>query len=120
MNPIRSSVIEWLDDTYHFGEAEDLIGDDDRSLLDHGVLDSLGYVNLTLFLEKRFALKIDRRSLTRDNFDYEYSADFFAAHWQAMGEFYKAQVSGINHAMDTDDLKLFDSAEVSPSTVAAK
>ncbi len=69
MSPIRASVIEWLDDTYHFGEAEALIVDDDRSLLDHGVLDSLGYVNLTLFLEKRYTLKIDRRSLTRDNFD---------------------------------------------------
>jgi len=66
---IRTAIIEWLDDSYHFGEAEALIGDDERSLLDHGVLDSLGYVNLTLFLEKHFALRIDRKSLTRENFD---------------------------------------------------
>lgn len=69
MNAIRQAVIDWLDDHYHFGEAEQLIGDEQRSFLDHGILDSLGYVNLTLFLEQRFALKIDRKSLTRDNFD---------------------------------------------------
>lgn len=69
MDSIRKVVIDWLDDHYHFGEAEQLIGDDQRSFLDHGILDSLGYVNLTLFLEQRFALKIDRKSLTRDNFD---------------------------------------------------
>ena len=51
MEKIKSAVIEWLDDNYHFGD------------------DSLGYVNLTMFLEKTFALKIDRKSLSRDNFD---------------------------------------------------
>ncbi len=69
VDTIRTTVIEWLDDTYHFGEAESLIQSDDASLLDNGILDSLGYVNLTLFLEKRYALAIDRKSLTRDNFD---------------------------------------------------
>lgn len=66
---VKRAVIDWLDDTYHFGEAESLIKSGDMSLLDNGLLDSLGYVNLTLFLEKRYALKIDRKSLTRDNFD---------------------------------------------------
>ena len=69
MESIRSAIIDWLDDSYHFGDAEKLIGDDDRSLLDNGILDSLGYVNLTLFLEQHFHLKIDRKSLTRENFD---------------------------------------------------
>lgn len=66
---VKRAVIDWLDDSYHFGEAESLIKSGDMSLLDDGLLDSLGYVNLTLFLEKRYALKIDRKSLTRDNFD---------------------------------------------------
>ena len=69
MEKIKTAVIDWLDDNYHFGDAQSLIKDDDMSLLDHGVLDSLGYVNLTMFLEKTFALKIDRKSLSRDNFD---------------------------------------------------
>jgi acyl carrier protein len=66
---VRRAVIDWLDDKYHFGDAESMIRSDDMSLLDHGVLDSLGFVNLTLYLEERYGLKIDRKSLTRENFD---------------------------------------------------
>lgn len=69
MESLRRAIIHWLDDSYHFGDAEKLISSDDMSLLDHGVLDSLGYVNLNLFLEERFRIQIDRRSLTRANFD---------------------------------------------------
>lgn len=69
MNEIRQAVIDWLDDRYHFGEAEELIKDDEQSFLDTRVLDSLGFVNLTLFLEERYRIKIDRKSLTRDSFD---------------------------------------------------
>jgi uncharacterized protein affecting Mg2+/Co2+ transport len=58
--------------------------------------------------------------LTRDNFDYEQAADLSAARWQAMGEYYVEQASGTNYAMDTVDLKLFNSAQVSPSTMAAE
>jgi uncharacterized protein affecting Mg2+/Co2+ transport len=58
--------------------------------------------------------------LTRDNFDYEQAADLSAARWQAMGEYYVEQASGTNYAMDTADLKLFNSAQVSPSTMAAE
>ena len=58
--------------------------------------------------------------LTRENFDYEQAADLSAARWQAMGEFYVEQASGINYAMDPVDLKLFNSAKVSHSTMAAE
>jgi acyl carrier protein len=66
---VRRAVIDWLDDKYHFGDAESMIQSDEMSLIDHGVLDSLGFVNLTLFLEERYGLRIDRKSLTRENFD---------------------------------------------------
>ena len=66
---VRQSVIDWLDDNYHFGDAEALIGDDERSFLDHGILDSLGFVQLVLFLENRFGVRVDRKHLTRENFD---------------------------------------------------
>ena len=62
----------------------------------------------------------DQGLLTRDNFDYEKAADVSAARWQAMGKFYEYQVLGINYAMDPVDLKLFNSAETAPTTVAAK
>jgi acyl carrier protein len=66
---IRQTLIEWLDDNYHFGDAESLIKNDEMSFLDGGVLDSLGFVQLCLFLEKTYVFKIDRKALNRDNFD---------------------------------------------------
>jgi acyl carrier protein len=39
------------------------------SFMDGGILDSLGFVQLCLFLEKTYAMKIDRKSLSRENFD---------------------------------------------------
>jgi acyl carrier protein len=66
---IRQTLIEWLDDNYHFGDAESLIKNDEMSFLDGGVLDSLGFVQLCLFLEKKYVFTIDRKALNRDNFD---------------------------------------------------
>jgi acyl carrier protein len=67
--PVRQSVIDWLDDNYHFGDAATLIKADDMSFLDHGVLDSLGFVQLILYLEKSFKIQINRKDLSRANFD---------------------------------------------------
>lgn len=66
---LRSEIVEWLDDNYLFGDATSLIKTDDMSFLESGVLDSLGFVQLVLMLEKRHAVKIDRKHLTRANFD---------------------------------------------------
>jgi acyl carrier protein len=66
---LRRLVIDWLDDNFHFGEAEALIGDDDRSFLDNGILASLGFVQLVVYLEDRTRITIDRKDLTRENFD---------------------------------------------------
>lgn len=69
MSDLRDKIIDWLDDNYHFGEAKNLIKDDELSFLDHGILDSLGFVQLCVMLEKTYKIKIDRKSLTRANFD---------------------------------------------------
>lgn len=66
---VRQTVVDWLDDNYHFGDAATLIKSDEMSFLDGGVLDSLGFVQLCLFLEKTYRFKIDRKSLSRENFD---------------------------------------------------
>ena len=67
--PVRTLVVEWLDDNYHFGEAEQRIGSDDRSFLENGILDSLGFVQLIVHLENTYQIKIERKQLTRANFD---------------------------------------------------
>jgi acyl carrier protein len=66
---VRSVIVEWLDDNVHFGDAESLITDDEMSFLENGVLDSLGFVQLILHIEGRFSVALDRKDLTRDNFD---------------------------------------------------
>ncbi|MEZ5653843.1 MAG: acyl carrier protein [Burkholderiaceae bacterium] len=66
---LRRLVIDWLDDEIHFGEAETLIGDDERSFLANGVLDSLGFVKLILFLENSCGVRLDPQKLTPENFD---------------------------------------------------
>ncbi len=66
---IRRDVIDWLDDNVHFGDAETLIGDDERSFIENGILDSLGFVRLVVYLEQRYGITVDRKSLTRENFD---------------------------------------------------
>jgi acyl carrier protein len=66
---LRQKVIDWLDDNYHFGDAATLIKNDEMSFMDGGILDSLGFVQLCLFLEKTYSMKIDRKSLSRENFD---------------------------------------------------
>ena len=66
---IRRDVIDWLDDNYHFGEAAALLPDDHASLLDRGVLESLGFVQLIVHLENTYGIRIDRQALSRDNFD---------------------------------------------------
>jgi acetyltransferase-like isoleucine patch superfamily enzyme/acyl carrier protein len=57
---VRAAIIEWLDDTGHFGEAANLITSDFVSLRRSGVLDSLGLVQLVVMLEKRFGVSLDR------------------------------------------------------------
>jgi len=66
---VRRVVVDWLDDNYHFGDAERLIGSDDRSFLQNGILDSLGFVKLIVYLETAFAITIDRKHLTPQLFD---------------------------------------------------
>lgn len=67
---LRSKVIEWLDDNYHFGDTETLLGgDDEKSFLKNGILDSLGFVKLMLFLEDTFIVQIDRKDVRPENFD---------------------------------------------------
>jgi len=66
---LRAHIITWLDDQYHFGDAESLIASDEQSFLETGVLSSLGFVQLVLYLERTLGIAIERGALTRENFD---------------------------------------------------
>ena len=64
---LRQLVVDWLDDNFHFGEADELITDEEMSFLDNGILTSLGFVQLILFLEDRLVIVVDRATLTRED-----------------------------------------------------
>ena len=66
---IRQLVIDWLDDNFHFGDTAQLVKTDELSFLDNGILDSLGFVQLILHLEDSFHFQIERKDLSRENFD---------------------------------------------------
>ena len=70
MSRLRKQVVDWLDDNYHFGDAEALLGgDDEKSFLQNGILDSLGFVKLILFLEDSFSVRINVKDIRPTNFD---------------------------------------------------
>lgn len=66
---IRQVVLDWLDDNFHFGEAAMKVTDDEMSFLQNGILTSLGFVSLIVHLEDTFGIRVDRKSLNRENFD---------------------------------------------------
>ncbi|HKE84668.1 MAG TPA: acyl carrier protein [Vicinamibacterales bacterium] len=51
-----------------FGQASTDLRDDE-SLLDRGLIDSTGVLELVGFLERRYAISIDDRELVPDNLD---------------------------------------------------
>lgn len=65
---LRERILDWLDDNYHFGDARLLVTSDDTSWMDAGILDSVGFVALVLWLEETLSIELDRASLTRENF----------------------------------------------------
>ncbi len=43
--------------------------DDDASFLEEGIVDSLGIMELVLFIEEKFGVKVKDEEITPDNFD---------------------------------------------------
>ena len=60
---VRQRIIGWLNENYHFGEAERLIESDAASLTRTGVLDRAVLRDLLVHLGEVFQIAIDRRAL---------------------------------------------------------
>ena len=43
--------------------------DNDLSLMEANILDSVAFLNLVMFLEERFAISVEDTELTRENFE---------------------------------------------------
>lgn len=62
------------------------VENDDASLLDAGVIDSLAIVELTAFLEQEFGIRVDEDDLVPENFDSFRAMDAFVKSKQAKPE----------------------------------
>lgn len=61
---IRSYIV----DTFLFGEGGDKFSDED-SLLEQGIIDSTGVLELVAFLSETFEIQVSDDELVADNFD---------------------------------------------------
>jgi len=65
---VRDKVREYIIENFLFGDAEPM-GDDEMSLLDEGVIDSVGVMELVAFLESDFGISVGDEELVPDNLD---------------------------------------------------
>jgi acyl carrier protein len=64
----RDKVRDYIIENFLFGDAEPL-ADDGMSLLDEGIIDSVGVMELVAFLEQEFGVKVADEELVPENLD---------------------------------------------------
>jgi len=65
---IKTQVRQYIVENFLFGDATPL-NDDNMSLLDGGIIDSVGVMELVAFLEQDFELSIADEDLVPENLD---------------------------------------------------
>ena len=65
---IAQKLREFIVETFLFGEGGDDLGNDD-SLLERGIIDSTGVLEMTAYIDEAFGVKVSDEELVPDNFD---------------------------------------------------
>jgi len=65
---LRDQIRGFIIENFLFGDAEPL-ADDELSLLDNGIVDSVGVMELVAWLEQNHGLKVADQELVPENFD---------------------------------------------------
>ena len=68
MHTIQNEVRQFVVENFLFGQGSTELRDDE-SLLDRGLIDSTGVLELVGFLERRYNISVDDRELIPDNLD---------------------------------------------------
>jgi acyl carrier protein len=68
MAKISNELKQYIYDNILMGEDEEELSDD-ASLLDMGVLDSTGVLELIAFVEKRYKIRVDDKDILPENFE---------------------------------------------------
>jgi acyl carrier protein len=67
MNSIEETVRSFIVEHFLFGDGDSLQAD--TSFLEEGVIDSTGILELVMFLEQTYGIKIEDNDLVPQNFD---------------------------------------------------
>ncbi len=65
---LKKEIREYLEKNHLFGEVPGQFGDD-ASLLDHGIIDSLGVMELVSFVTTHYHIEVEPQDVTPENFD---------------------------------------------------
>ena len=68
MDHIATEIYQFILENFLFGDADPL-ADDGMSLLDGGIIDSVGVMELVAFLEQDFGIKVADEDLIPENLD---------------------------------------------------
>jgi len=68
MDPIATQVKTFIVDNFLFGQGGDKITDD-ASLMDNGIVDSTGILELVAFLEETWSIQVEDEELVPENLD---------------------------------------------------
>lgn len=63
---MKEQIKRYIVETFLYGEGTI---EDDQSLFDSGIIDSLGFIKLLAFIEETFQVDIDRSEVGMENFN---------------------------------------------------
>ena len=64
---IENKIREYISENFLFGDASQLGADD--SFLDKGIIDSTGILEIVMFLEEQFGIKVADNEMLPENLD---------------------------------------------------
>jgi acyl carrier protein len=68
MADIRLEIEKFIEENFIMGR-KNMTLDPDKSLIESGIMDSTGVLELVMFLEERFGIQIDDEELVPENLD---------------------------------------------------
>jgi acyl carrier protein len=93
LDDIKRTIRDFVKENYLFGEDSGSL-QDETSLLDAGIIDSTGILELVEFLESRFNLKMHDAEIVPENLDsIQTIASFVHRRTEASGNFPAARIN---------------------------
>jgi len=79
MQKIKQEIREYIVDSFLFGDNETSFADDD-SFMENGILDSTGILDVILFIEEKYNIKVEEDETLPENLDSLNNLEKFIVH----------------------------------------